>query len=78
MALTNGTRIGPYEVISQLGAGGMGDVYKARDTRLNRTVAIKALQSSVSADPERIARFEREAQIPGVSQPLEHRRHLRA
>jgi serine/threonine protein kinase len=52
----------------------MGDVYKARDTRLNRTVAIKALQSSVSADPERIARFEREAQIPGVSQPLEHRR----
>ena len=63
MALTSGTRIGPYEVISQLGAGGMGDVYKARDTRLNRTVAIKALQSSVSADPERIARFEREAQI---------------
>lgn len=63
VALTAGTRIGPYEVISQLGAGGMGDVYKARDTRLNRTVAIKALQSSVSADPERIARFEREAQI---------------
>ncbi len=63
MALSAGTRIGPYEVISQLGAGGMGDVYKARDARLNRTVAIKALQSSVSADPERIARFEREAQI---------------
>ena len=63
MALVAGTRIGPYEVISQLGAGGMGDVYKARDTRLNRTVAIKALQSSVSDDPERIARFEREAQI---------------
>ena len=63
MALIAGTRIGPYEVISPLGAGGMGDVYKARDTRLNRIVAIKALQASVSADPERIARFEREAQI---------------
>ena len=63
MPLTAGTRIGPHEVISQLGAGGMGDVYKARDTRLNRTVAIKALQASVATDPERIARFEREAQI---------------
>jgi serine/threonine-protein kinase len=63
MALIAGTRIGPYEIISPLGAGGMGDVYKARDTRLNRIVAIKALQASVSADPERIARFEREAQI---------------
>ena len=63
MALSAGTRIGPYEVIALLGAGGMGDVYKARDTRLNRIVAIKALQTSVSADPERIARFEREAQI---------------
>src|SRR5262245_7229204 len=63
MPLTAGTRIGPYEVVSQLGAGGRGDVYRARDTRLNRTVAIKAMQANVATDPERISRFEREAQI---------------
>ncbi|HYN09747.1 MAG TPA: protein kinase [Vicinamibacterales bacterium] len=63
MPLPTGARIGPYEVTGALGAGGMGEVYKARDTKLNRTVAIKALQPVVSADPERIARFEREAQL---------------
>jgi serine/threonine protein kinase len=63
MALPTGTRIGPYEVTGALGAGGMGEVYRARDARLNRDVAIKALQPAVAADPERIARFEREAQL---------------
>jgi serine/threonine protein kinase len=63
MSLAPGSRIGPYEVSGLLGAGGMGEVYKARDTKLSRTVAIKALQPSVAADPDRIARFEREAQL---------------
>ena len=63
MSLAPGTRIGPYEVTAQLGAGGMGEVYRAKDTRLNRTVAIKALQSAGAADPDRISRFEREAQL---------------
>ena len=58
MILTAGARLGPYEIVSPLGAGGMGEVYKARDTRLDRTVAIKILPS---ADPELKARFEREA-----------------
>jgi eukaryotic-like serine/threonine-protein kinase len=61
MSLTSGTRLGPYEIQSPIGAGGMGEVYKARDTRLDRTVAIKILPPDVSADPDRRARFEREA-----------------
>ncbi len=61
MALSSGTRLGPYEIVSPLGAGGMGEVYRARDTRLDRTVAIKVLPSHLSADPERRQRFEREA-----------------
>src|SRR6187397_2547380 len=61
MSLTVGTRIGPYEIVSALGAGGMGEVFRARDTKLNRDVAIKVLPDSVAADPERLARFEREA-----------------
>jgi eukaryotic-like serine/threonine-protein kinase len=63
MSLGSGTRIGTYEVEVKLGAGGMGEVYKARDTRLGRHVAIKALPDLVSNDPERVARFEREAQV---------------
>jgi serine/threonine-protein kinase len=62
MSLTAGSRIGPYEIISALGAGGMGEVYRARDTKLGREVAIKALPDLFADDPERIARFEREAQ----------------
>jgi Tol biopolymer transport system component len=62
MAVQRGTRIGPYEVTSQIGAGGMGEVYRARDTRLNRDVALKVLPEAFAADPERLARFTREAQ----------------
>src|SRR5579872_49008 len=61
MGLASGTKLGPYEVQSPLGAGGMGEVYRARDTRLDRTVAIKILPSHLSADPEFKQRFEREA-----------------
>jgi eukaryotic-like serine/threonine-protein kinase len=57
-----GTRIGPYEVLGKLGAGGMGEVYRARDTKLNRDVAIKTLPEAFAIDPDRLARFEREAQ----------------
>ena len=61
VALTSGTRLGPYEIVSPLGAGGMGEVYRARDARLDRTVAIKILPAQFSADPVHKQRFEREA-----------------
>jgi serine/threonine protein kinase len=61
MPLSAGTRLGPYEIVSPLGAGGMGEVYRARDTRLDRTVAIKVLPTHLSANPDLRARFEREA-----------------
>jgi serine/threonine protein kinase len=61
MALTSGTKLGPYEIQSALGAGGMGEVYRARDTRLDRFVAVKILHSNLSCSPELKARFEREA-----------------
>ncbi len=61
MALASGTRLGPYEITAQIGVGGMGEVYRATDTTLNRQVAIKVLPESLAADAERIARFEREA-----------------
>jgi serine/threonine protein kinase len=63
MALSVGTRLGPYEVTSTLGRGGMGEVFRARDTRLNREVALKVLPDLFASDPERLARFEREAQV---------------
>ncbi len=66
MALSAGTRLGPYEILSPLGAGGMGEVYRARDERLKRDVAIKVLPASFSADPDRLRRFEHEAQAAGV------------
>ena len=61
MALPSGTRLGPYEILSPLGAGGMGEVYRARDARLSREVAIKVLPAALSADAERLRRFEKEA-----------------
>ena len=70
MSLVAGTRLGPYEIQSAIGAGGMGEVYKARDTRLDRTVAIKVLPAELSADPDRRVRFEREARaIAALSHP---------
>ena len=63
MALTIGTRLGIYEITGQLGAGGMGEVYRARDTKLGREVAIKTLSSTLAGDKERLARFEREAKL---------------
>src|SRR5262249_27183945 len=62
MSLSPGTRLGSYRVESTLGAGGMGEVYRARDTKLGRDVALKVLPQAVAGDPDRIARFEREAQ----------------
>ncbi len=70
MALAPGVRLGPYEIVSALGAGGMGEVYKARDTRLDRTVAIKVLPEHVASDPELKQRFEREAKtISSLNHP---------
>src|SRR6266849_6642866 len=63
MALSDGTRLGSYEILSALGAGGMGEVYRARDTWLDRNVAIKILPEAFAADSERIARFQREAKV---------------
>ena len=63
MALAAGSQIGPYEVVGQLGAGGMGIVCRARDTKLGRDVALKVLPDSVTHDPVRVARFRREAQL---------------
>jgi len=62
MSLSSGTRLGPYEIVAPAGAGGMGEVYRARDTRLNREVAIKVLPAAFSRDPERLRRFQQEAQ----------------
>src|SRR5271169_2058757 len=59
--LVAGTKLGPYEVVALIGAGGMGEVYRARDTRLDRTVAVKVIPAHLSSDPERRLRFEREA-----------------
>src|SRR5262245_44803863 len=61
MSLFPGNRLGPYEIVAAIGAGGMGEVYRAKDTRLDRTVAIKVLPSHLSEDPELKQRFEREA-----------------
>ena len=63
MSLVTGARLGPFEILSPLGAGGMGEVYRARDTTLNRDVAIKVLLAAVASDPDRLQRFSREAQL---------------
>jgi eukaryotic-like serine/threonine-protein kinase len=70
MSLAKGSRLGPYEIVSAIGAGGMGEVYKAKDTRLDRTVAIKVLAASLAADPQLRDRFEREARaISSLNHP---------
>src|SRR5438270_4021295 len=70
MALTSGTKLGPYEIVAPLGAGGMGEVYRARDTRLNRIVAIKILPAHLSQNVEAKERFDREARaISSLSHP---------
>src|SRR6187401_1758725 len=70
MPLTAGTRLGSYEIISPLGAGGMGEVYRARDAKLNRDVAIKVLPERLAQDPAALARFEREAHaVAALSHP---------
>jgi serine/threonine protein kinase len=70
MALAPGTGLGPYEIIAPIGSGGMGEVYRARDTRLDRLVAIKILPASVAGDPDRLARFAREAKaVAALSHP---------
>src|ERR1700730_12597469 len=61
MGLTSGTKLGPYEIQSPLGAGGMGEVYRATDTKLGRDVALKVLPAEMAQDPERLGRFRREA-----------------
>jgi eukaryotic-like serine/threonine-protein kinase len=63
LSLTPGARLGPYEVVSPLGTGGMGGVYRARDTKRNRDVALKILPEAFAFDPDRLARFKREAQV---------------
>jgi eukaryotic-like serine/threonine-protein kinase len=63
LSFTPGSRVGPFEILGLLGAGGMGEVYHARDTRLGRDVAIKVLPAAVASDPERLARFDREARL---------------
>src|ERR1019366_7022818 len=66
MALSPGTKIGPYEIVAPLGAGGMGEVYRARDTRLERDVAIKVLPAAFARDAERLRRFETEGRAVAV------------
>src|SRR5262245_59043700 len=66
MTLATGSRLGPYEIVGPIGAGGMGEVYRARDPRLSREVAIKVLPASFSAAPDRLRRFAHEAKAAGV------------
>ena len=73
MALAAGTRFGSFEILSLLGAGGMGEVYRSRDTRLNRDVALKVLPDVFALDPDRLARFRREAQtLAALNHPNVH------
>src|SRR5437773_9197745 len=70
MPLTPGTRLGPYDIVAPLGAGGMGEVYRAKDSRLGREVALKVVPDAFASDPARLARFEREARtVAGLNHP---------
>ena len=70
MTLSAGTRLGSYEILASIGAGGMGEVYRARDKKLDRDVAVKVLPQAVAADPDALARFEREAKaVAALSHP---------
>jgi len=75
MTLGAGLRIGPYEIISLIGAGGMGEVYKARDSRLGRDVAIKVLPAAVAGDATLMRRFEQEARAAGMPNQVKSRNH---
>ena len=79
MTLSAGTRLGSYDIVAPLGAGGMGEVYRARDAKLNRDVAIKVLLPAVANDPDRLARFSREAQmLAALNRCAELHRHRSA
>src|SRR6185436_18690277 len=70
MPLTPGSRLGPYDIVAPLGAGGMGEVYRAKDSRLGREVALKVVPEAFASDPARLARFEREARtVAGLNHP---------
>ena len=70
MILAAGSRLGPYEIVTPLGAGGMGEVYRARDTRLHRDVALKVLPDAFATDPDRVRRFQQEARaVAALSHP---------
>ncbi len=73
MSLNPGTKLGPYEILAPLGAGGMGEVYKAKDLKLGRDVAIKVLPDLFTDVPERLARFQREAEVLASLKPSQHR-----
>ncbi len=75
MALTAGTRLGHYDVTALLGEGGMGEVYQARDTKLDRDVALKVLPEAFTSDPDRLARFEREAKVLASLNPCGQETH---
>ena len=77
MPLSSGTRLGPYEILAPLGAGGMGEVYRAADSKLGREVALKFLPDGLAGDPDRFARFTREAQVLAALNHPAHRVHLR-
>ena len=77
MSVATGTQLGPYEIQSPIGAGGMGEVYRAHDVRLDRIVAIKILPASFATDPDRLQRFAQEARAAAALKHPQHPLHLR-